>query len=575
MFSFVYASKWVAFCTTARLGVGLATVMVPRAAIAFDSGLAENVTVQINGYSQPDDGFPGGSGVIVGREGDRYWVLTALHVVCDRIPMREPISCRQDIAENRRYRIRTASGQEYDMTDVQLLQQTLDDPDLALVQFESSQDYTLATLGDSDHAELASSIYVAGFPAAFQTAGAERDFFLSQGPVVSRRQQGVQGYTLIYGASTKIGMSGGPVFDSDNRLVGIHGIADTDLSGQSETGEGVQVKSGFNGGIPIASFMQLRQTQQVDVPNLSQDNAPPSEAPANISDPQTAQDYQTSGTIESYEGNLNAAEESFNQALAIDPNLEGLGRLHVQQGNLYFAQGDYQGAIAEFTAAIEAEDESGMAYTNRAVAWIQLRDYAAAIEDLTAAIANGDYDARTHYNRGVAYARQGNLQAAEQDYTRAIQLDSNFAAPLNARGNLALDEGNLQAALEDYERAIAANPNFADAYNNRGKVYNQYAIAAYEAGNVSEAIAQMEMAIADLERAQELFFDLGRSMQYQQVLSNLQDLQNNLQSLQGEQRRRTPTPQPTRRPVPQPTTQPTTQPTPQPTPQGDDPGFMF
>lgn len=66
MFSFVYVSKWVAFCTTASLGVGLATVMVPRAAIAFDSRLAENVTVQINGYSQPDDGFPGGSGVIVG-----------------------------------------------------------------------------------------------------------------------------------------------------------------------------------------------------------------------------------------------------------------------------------------------------------------------------------------------------------------------------------------------------------------------------------------------------------------------------------------------------------------------------
>jgi tetratricopeptide (TPR) repeat protein len=177
----------------------------------------------------------------------------------------------------------------------------------------------------------------------------------------------------------------------------------------------------------------------------------------------------------------------------------------------------------------------------------------------------------------VAHVRQGNLQAAQQDYTRAIQLDSNFAAPLNARANLALDEGNLEAALEDYERAIAANPNFADAYNNRSVIYNQFAIAAYEAGNVSEAIGQMEMAIADLERAQELFFDLGRSMQYQQVLSNLQDLQDNLQSLRGEQRRRTPTPQPTRRPVPQPTTQPTTQPTPQPTPtpQGDDPGFMF
>ncbi|MFP4220950.1 MAG: tetratricopeptide repeat-containing serine protease family protein, partial [Phormidium sp.] len=493
MFSFVCASKWVAVCTTASLGVGLATVIGPRAAIAFDSRLAENVTVQINGHD-----FIGGSGVIVGREGDRYWVLTALHVVCDSIEGQEQVTCREDIAQYRRYHIRTASGQEYEMTDIQQLQQTLNDPDLALVQFESSRDYPLATLGDSDQAQLASSIFVAGFPVAFDREGAERDFYLTTGTFSARRQEAEGGYTLVHTAISRIGMSGGPIFDSDTRVIGIHGTGGMEVGGQvtietetqqtnptetqqtnpTETQQTnrtqvmeVITKSGFNGGVPIASFMQLRQTQQVQVPNLSQDNAPPSEAPANIANPQTAEDYQTSGTIEAYEGNLHSAQERFNQALAMDPNLEGLGRLHVQQGNLYFAQGDYQGAIAEFTAAIEAEDESGMAYTNRAVAWIQLRDYAAAIEDLTAAIANGEYDARTHYNRGVAYARQGNLQAAEQDYTRAIQLDSNFAAPLNARGNLALDEGNFEAALEDYERAIAANPNFADAYNNRGTVY--------------------------------------------------------------------------------------------------------
>ncbi|NMG60912.1 serine protease, partial [Geitlerinema sp. P-1104] len=424
MFSYVDASKWVAVCTTASLGVGLATVLVPRAAIAFDSRLAENVTVQINGRD-----YPGGSGVIVGREGDRYWVLTALHVVCDSIEGQEPITCREDVAEYRGYQIRTASGQEYEMTNIQPLQQTLNDPELALVQFESSRDYPLATLGDSDQAQLASWIYVAGFPAAFDTVGANRDFYLTVGSFSGRKQEVTEGYSMVHTAITRIGMSGGPIFDSDTRVIAIHGRGGMEVGGEvmieTETGPGnrteteqenrtprvleVTTKSGFNGGIPIATFMQLRQTQQVRVPNLNQDNAPASQTPANIANPQTAEDHYQRGLNDLSEGNAHSAQEHFERALTMNSNLEGVEFLYFQQGNFYLAQGDYHGAIEKFTAAIAAKNDLGIAYTNRAVARIQLRDYAAAVEDLTAAIANGDYDARTHYNRGVAHARRGNL----------------------------------------------------------------------------------------------------------------------------------------------------------------------
>lgn len=506
--------------------------MVPLPAWAFNADDAEEITVQINVTPDRPGASPGGSGVIIARSGDRYLVLTAYHVVCDRIPNREPISCISDIT----YSVQTSSGDEYPITGIRPLQQTYADPDLAVVEFTSSRDYEVATFGDSDSAVLASQVFIAGYPTAFGTEGRERDFFLSPGPVVSRRDRAQQGYSLVYGASTKVGMSGGPVFDADGRLVGIHGLADVDGLGQTETGSGGSAaKSGFNAGIPIDTFISLSDRAGLGANSFNIDSRAPSEDPANIDNPQNAEDYRTSGAIELYNGNTSEALEDFSQALDRDPNGDGAAFAYLQQGNAYFGQGQYNLAVEEFTAAADVDDElAGMAYTNRAAARIQMQDYRGAIADLTAAIEEGYADARTYYNRGVAYTRLGDRASALADYELAARLDGNFALALNALGNAYAEDNDRQRALEQYDRAIAANPNFGDAYNNRATLYNQNAIDAYDSGAIDRAIAQMEAAAADLERALDLFSASGRSMQYQEARFNLQDVRRNLRILRQQ-----------------------------------------
>ncbi|EFA68839.1 trypsin-like peptidase domain-containing protein [Cylindrospermopsis raciborskii] len=131
--------------------------------------IAQKTTVQIN-----SDAHPGGSGVIVKKEGIIYTVLTANHVVCDRLGTTK-IRCRQDFT----YTIRTHDGREYPIKELQPIQKNVQDPDLALVTFESKENYQVASLGNSENLTIRADISVAGFPTIFGRVGKQRSFTIT------------------------------------------------------------------------------------------------------------------------------------------------------------------------------------------------------------------------------------------------------------------------------------------------------------------------------------------------------------------------------------------------------------
>ncbi|MFM6279755.1 MAG: serine protease, partial [Dolichospermum sp.] len=105
--------------------------------------IAKNTSVQINAEG---DLTPGGSGVIIAKQGSVYTVLTANHVVCDDLGREGKITCATDTT----YSIRTNTGKNYPVKDVKVLQKTKNDADLALATFVATEDYPIATLGNSD-----------------------------------------------------------------------------------------------------------------------------------------------------------------------------------------------------------------------------------------------------------------------------------------------------------------------------------------------------------------------------------------------------------------------------------------
>jgi serine protease Do len=73
--------------------------------------------------------------------------------------------------------------------------------------------------------------------------------------------KGGNGYDMAYTNVTRAGMSGGPVFDAAGRIVAIHGKGDRESQNPDEAAAGIvstSQKTGFNLGIPIQTFLNLR-----------------------------------------------------------------------------------------------------------------------------------------------------------------------------------------------------------------------------------------------------------------------------------------------------------------------------
>lgn len=401
--SFNFSSKWLgSTLIVALLAVSFPTIVTAKGKDNI-AQTAKTLTVQINNNGNS----PGGSGVIVARDGNTYTVITANHVVCDAIPRPGSVVCRQDIA----YTVRTYTGQEYPLSLVEHFQQHPNDSDLAIVTFESSEEYPVAQLGDSEQAAIASDVYVAGFPAAFGKTGAQRDFTLTTGAVASLATNAINGYSLIYDARTKTGMSGGPVFDSEGHLLGIHGLGDTNIPQTGNLSDAQ--KSGFNAGIPINTFKQL--------------------CPKFDSCPKIG---------ENEEKTRNSAPQSTTESTVTNLDNPQSARDHYKKGLSLQARGDYQQAIAHYTQALQLTPDQSTALS-------------------------------TFLNRGYAYLNLQNWQAAIDDYDQVLEIDRNEATAYNERGEARQHLGDLEGAMSDYTQAINLDPNLSYAYNNRAFILNR------------------------------------------------------------------------------------------------------
>lgn len=273
--------------------IGSTMAMVSSPAIAQQAlsprkvaKIAKSTVVQI----APTVNYPG-SGVIIGsyKENGKnvYVVLTAKHVVehkDDEYQVITPVPVKGD---RRRQKIKIST-----QNDIQRLAGV----DLAIVKFRSKHEFKTATLGNSDHTTEGSGIYVSGFPNPGQAI--RRRIFQFTSSLVSSRLDGDvvageedtvvvdNGYAISYTATTRAGMSGGPVFDVAGRVVGIHGRGDREETrklptSQKRTQESgpilVPNKTGFNLAIPSQTFFRKLKPSAIYVLGMNYDKSEPGE----------------------------------------------------------------------------------------------------------------------------------------------------------------------------------------------------------------------------------------------------------------------------------------------------------
>ena len=122
------------------------------------------------------------------------------------------------------------------------------------------------------------------------------------------------------------------------------------------------------------------------------------------------------------------------------------------------------------------QKNSNVDWSQKALALWQGNNYEdpnKAVSYWTQAINNKQNGAIAYSNRGLAYYDLKQYKKAVQDYSRAIELDPNYTAAYNNRGNSYYALNAYQQALPDFDQSLKLDPKYAKAYLNRGLVHYQ------------------------------------------------------------------------------------------------------
>lgn len=197
-----------------RVNDGTLASVSPHTLSAEVSQVANEITIKILGKNFL------GSGFILQREGKKYTVITNQHVLR---------------AGDAPYTIQTPDGKIYPATVLINLNSTA--YDLAILEFEVEDDtytYKTATIGNSLSLQVGEPIFAAGFAAeAVKTSLLTSDrrslklltgFSFKKGRITVILDKALEeGYQIGYTNDVQKGMSGGPLLNSQGKVVGVNG----------------------------------------------------------------------------------------------------------------------------------------------------------------------------------------------------------------------------------------------------------------------------------------------------------------------------------------------------------------
>ena len=103
----------------------------------------------------------------------------------------------------------------------------------------------------------------------------------------------------------------------------------------------------------------------------------------------------------------------------ITANANPLATQYFNQGVEKYEAGNYQGAIDDWSKAIEINPQNANTYNNRGSAKDDLGDYQGAIADYTKAIEINPQYANAYQNRGIARELVNDLEGACRDWRKA------------------------------------------------------------------------------------------------------------------------------------------------------------
>jgi len=218
--------------------------------------------------------------------------------------------------------------------------------------------------------------------------------------------------------------------------------------------------------------------------------------------PTQAYALHLSGIMEYQEGNITAAIELIQQAIASHAH-DAL--FHSNLGEMYRQLKSIDLSIQHGQRAIEIDSNSVTALSNLGIAYYDAEQYEKAEDCHKRALAINPTFSCSLNNMGSIYKMQDKTTDAIAFYQAAINAEPTFIEP---RKNLSAlfrqlsdshhDQGDHTEALKHLDHAISIDPTFKNAYISKGNIL-------MEMGNISEAREQFSMLAEDKDIDARLF----------------------------------------------------------------------
>jgi len=358
--------------------------------------------VQVVVLDREGERFGSGSGFVIGTDG---MIATNYHV----------------IERANSVLIVFSDGTKLTVMGVAALDKEADLAILKVTQMVKPQPLELAS---NVMPQVGTKVYAIGNPLRLSNT-------LSDGLVSGHRE--IERTTVIQTtAPISPGSSGGPLFGSDGRVIGV-------------TSSGLKGGQNINFAVPVSHLIGLlprpeKDAQLTRFPLMRQSDA---------------EDYIIRGEAAAEKKEYDQAIKQFDEAIRLEPhNSEAFcGRAWA-----WYVQFKLVNALRDFDESIRLKSINKRAYSGRGVVNYHLQYYDKSISDFDEAIRLDPKDGYMYRLRGSSWSGKEDYENAQRDFDEAIRLDPNDGDAFRDRGHNWKRKKDYAKAINDFEKSINLEP---------------------------------------------------------------------------------------------------------------------
>jgi tetratricopeptide (TPR) repeat protein len=196
----------------------------------------------------------------------------------------------------------------------------------------------------------------------------------------------------------------------------------------------------------------------------------------------------------------------------------------LEQGQVLFEQGDYEGAIACYERAVAIEPSNVEVWLNYGKALRQVERFEEAIATCDKAIQLKPDSYKAWCGRGIALSALGCHEEAISSYDKALHLKSDEHRVWGARGNELFALERFEEAILSYDKVLQLKPDSDQAWSYLGLTLgklgrNEEAIASCDKAlqlkpDNYNALCHLGLALNNLRRYEEAITNYDKAIQF-------------------------------------------------------------